>query len=146
MYDFDSAISLSACVTLLDPISLHKVCVFTAMKIPVFFRVQLVSAFKGAPSRFSFTVYVVCSIRGHYKLCKRLHKFVGKIAHIICNHPVFIFFSCLPIPCVRVLREKLIITQLVKKFPHLLCKPKVHKKPSLYPIVSQMNPVHTLPY
>jgi hypothetical protein len=53
------------------------------------------------------------------------------------------------IPWSRVLFEKIMVTQLVKKMSHVLWNPKVHyhvdKGPPLVLVLCQMNSVHTLP-
>jgi hypothetical protein len=54
-------------------------------------------------------------------------------------------------PWGRILFEKLIVTQLVKKYPAVLRTPKVHhhvhKSPPLDPILRQLNPVRPIdPY
>jgi hypothetical protein len=52
-------------------------------------------------------------------------------------------------PQTRVFLERLIVTQLVKKFPALLWNLnfhyRVHKSPPLVPVLIQMNRVHSFP-
>jgi hypothetical protein len=60
-------------------------------------------------------------------------------------------YTILITPWCRILFEKPIVTQLVKKYPAFLRNPKVHhrvhKSPPLDPILSQPNPVHPInPY
>jgi hypothetical protein len=56
--------------------------------------------------------------------------------------------ACLLTPWCRILFEKLIVTQLVKKYPAFLWNPKVHhrghKSQPLDPILSQPNPVRPI--
>jgi hypothetical protein len=59
--------------------------------------------------------------------------------------------TVLHIPWCRILLEKLIVTQLVKKYPSFLWKTKVHFRfhtsPPLDPVLSQLNPVRPIdPY
>jgi hypothetical protein len=64
---------------------------------------------------------------------------------------VIVFNKIYYIPRCRILFEKLIVTQFVKKYPALLWNPKVHYRvptsPPLDPILSQLNPVRPIdPY
>jgi hypothetical protein len=59
---------------------------------------------------------------------------------------IIIIITC---PWSRILLKKLIVTELVKKFPCLLYEPKVnyrvYKSPPLAPILIRMNSIHTFP-
>jgi hypothetical protein len=50
----------------------------------------------------------------------------------------------------KILLETLIVIQLVKEIPQILWNPKlhfhIHKSPTQIPVLSKVNPVHTLPY
>jgi hypothetical protein len=69
-------------------------------------------------------------------------------AHFHCLALLFLLFHYLLTTWCRILFEKLIVTQLVKKYTAFLRNPKVnhrvHKSPSLDPILSQPNPVRPI--
>jgi hypothetical protein len=87
----------------------------------------------------------------HTKLCEDQNlKMCRFLQYNVCVY-IYIMFYC-PLrpyiiyktPWSRILLEKLLVTQLVKKFP-FLWNSTVHKRLPLIPILSQMHPVHTFP-
>jgi hypothetical protein len=66
-----------------------------------------------------------------------------------CGHPACSLATILAELPSSILLEKLIVTQLVKKFSPLSWNPKVHclvyKSPPLVPVLSHMHPFHILP-
>jgi hypothetical protein len=98
-----------------------------------------------------------------YNLNCRHFSFIQDISAMVFNLPLLYtmlcgYFICIYLlthsfihsltPWCRILFEKVIVTQLVKKYPAFLWKPKVHycvhTGSPLDPILSQLNPVHPI--